>query len=337
MLSDINSAKKYVYLETYIFNNDKVGKRFTEILTRKAKEGVEVRLLLDDIGSHVKEKNFAELKKYNGEIKFFRKFKFTYRIISSNNYRDHRKLLIIDDNISYIGSSNIFEKSLSWRDINIRFTGKISCLFREAFKKNILISNKHIYIKKNHTNILSYQNFEIIRDVPSARFKKIRKKELELIRKAKKEIFIETPYFIPNKKLMLELRNASRRGVDIKIILPQNSDVLLINILRQKYFGKLHKAGISILFFKPTILHSKLMVIDKSFFTIGSANLDNRSSLFQYEINLFGRSRNIINELKKHIDETLAGCVKLDYTKWENRSIFQKSLEKLLNPIKYLL
>jgi len=337
MLSDISMAKKYVYLETYIFNNDKIGKKFNKILTQKAKEGVEIKLLLDDFGSNIKEKNFRELKKNNGKIKFFRKFKITFRMISSNNYRDHRKLLVIDNNISYIGSANIFQKSIDWRDITIRFTGEITAILTEAFQKNFSISDKHIYVKKNHTSILKHKDYEIIRDVPSVKFKKIRKKELELIRNARQEIHIETPYFIPDKKLRKELSQASKRGVNINIVLPLQSDVLVVNILRQKYLGKLHKIGINILFYKPTILHAKLMVVDNTFFTIGSANLDNRSSLFQYEINLFGKNKNIISGLKKHAEETVANCIEFNYKNWKKRSVVQKTLEKILNPIKYLL
>jgi cardiolipin synthase A/B len=337
MLNDIDNAQKYVYLETYIFNHDEVGKRFIKVLTKKAKEGIKVKLLLDDIGSPVKEKHFTEFIKNGGQIKFFRKFRYNFRIISSNNYRDHRKLLIIDDAISYIGSANIQKKSIDWRDLTIRFTGKLSRLFAKTFQKNFSISDKHVYTKKEHISTLRYKNFEIVRDVPSMKFKKIRKKELELIKKAKNNISIETPYFIPNKKLKKELKQASMRGVKINIALPLQSDVMLINILRQKHLGTLHKSGINILFFKPSILHSKLMIVDNDFFTIGSANLDNRSSLFQYEINLFGRSRKIIKELKNHSEKTLADCIEFDYAKWKKRSIIQKTLEKMLTPIKYLL
>lgn len=337
MLSDIEQALDFVYLETYIFDNGRVGKKFKEMLTQKAREGVKIKLLLDDIGSPVKRKHFKELEKYGGKLKFFRELKLTFDIISSNNYRDHRKILIIDNKISYIGSANISTKSIDWRDLSIRFDGEISKLLTQAFNENYLIADKHSHRKKIHTIPLRYKDFEIVRDVPSVRIKQIRKREIALINKAKKKIYIETPYFIPDRKLRKRLKIAVRRGVKVEIAIPEKSDVMIVNILSKKYWGRLHRAGIKIKHYRPNTLHSKMMIIDNTDFTLGSANLDNRSSIFQYEINLFGKNKQILSQLQKHAKSTIVASSNFDYERWKKRSLLQIALERLLTPFKYLL
>lgn len=337
VLSDIKNAKSKIYIETYIFGNDSIAKKFIKTLSEKAKEGLDVKILLDDIGSSARKKDFRIFIKNGGKLQFFRKFILSFSIITTNNYRNHRKIIVIDDKICYIGSSNIYEKSLHWRELNLRKTGNISKLFSKCFLMSFKIADKRIYIKKKQTQILKYKDFEIIRDVPSVRYRKIRKKELFLIQNAKKNIYIETPYFIPDIKLRREFKRANKRGVKITLVIPYKSDIKIIDIFRQKYFGKLFMSGVDLLFYKPDILHSKLMIVDNKYFAIGSANLDNRSAIFQYEITLFGKNKNILTKLKRHADVSMAGSLSFDYRKWKNRSIAQKITEKALSPFKYFL
>ncbi len=337
MLKDISEAKEYIYLETYIFCNDNIGRKFRDAIEKKARENIDVKILLDDFGSPINNKFFQDLISLGGNVKFFKKFKFCLKIIDKNNHRNHRKLLIIDDKIAYIGSSNISEKTLDWREINIRIESGIAKLFRRAFLKNFSISNKHIFRKKMHIAPLKYNGLEIIRDAPSIKFRKIRNKKIKLIKKAKKQILIETPYFLPDRKLRKALKKAAKKGVEVKIILPKKSDVKIIDILCAKYFGALHKNGINIYFYGPKILHSKLMIVDGENFSVGSANLDFRSMLFQFEINLFGKNKAMADELKNHFNQTLAESKLFDYKKWEKRSIISKILERLLMLIRRLL
>ncbi|MFH1745282.1 MAG: phospholipase D-like domain-containing protein [bacterium] len=336
MLEDIGNAQKYVYLETYNFSNDEIGEKFRDKLIGTTRRGVEVKILCDDFGSKANKKFFKELTAVGGKVKFFRKFRLSFRIIRKNNHRDHRKLLVIDDKISYIGSSNITKDNLKWRDSNLRLEGKIAQEFKSAFLKNYSIAHKYIFIRRDHIKPFIFDDFVIQRDVPSIKFRRIQKKHLELIKKARKKIIIETPYFLPDWKLRRGLKKAVEKGVEIIIMLPNNSDIKLIDILRQKYFGQLYEHGIKIMFYRPEILHSKCLVVDDKYFSIGSANLDYRSSMHQFEINLFGQDTAIINELKNFFEEGLKKCEPFCYQTWLDRSKLQKMLENILISIRYL-
>lgn len=335
MLKDIRAAKKYVYLETYIFGRDVIGDKFSDLLLQKVKQGVEARLIVDDVGSSVNSSYFRELEKTGAKIKFFRKIKISKKPINDNNHRDHRKLLVIDDSIVYLGSSNITNASISWRDLNIRLKGEIALLAKIAFLDNYKISNKPIFIKKHHTKILKHKNLKLIRDVPSPLFRRIRKQHIEMIRKAQKEILIENPYFVPDPKLSKEFSKAVKRGVEVTVILPQRSDVKVSDIVRNKYCENFHKKGIKIMFYRPHVLHSKLMVVDGDNFSLGSANFNYRSLLLDFEINLFGQDKAIALALQKHFKKTLAHCEPFNYEIWKKRGLAQRLLEAVLDKFRH--
>ncbi|MEA1962801.1 MAG: phospholipase D-like domain-containing protein, partial [Patescibacteria group bacterium] len=188
MLADITQAEKFIYLETYIYGNDKIGEQFRDLLIKKARTGVRVKIIIDDFGSEVKENFFSELIKAGGQIKFFRKFIYSIKLVSKNNSRNHRKLLTIDNKIIYLGSSNIKEKHLDWHELNIRIKNGIAEYFSSIFLDNFKIANKKSFIKKRHISPIRSGLFEIIRDVPSIKFNKIRKRKIELIKQAKKQV-----------------------------------------------------------------------------------------------------------------------------------------------------
>jgi cardiolipin synthase len=337
MIRDIESAKEYVYLETYRFGNDSMGAKFRNALTKKAKQGVEVKILMDGYGSDADESFFKELKSHGGEIKVFRKIVFNPAMLKKNNFRDHRKLIIIDDRTSYIGSSNITQHSLSWRESNLRMEHAISKKFKSIFMQNWEISDKFYFRKRKHVSPLHFGEFEIIRDVPSFRFRRVRKKRLSLIRSAKKRIYIETPYFLPGFRIREALTKAAGRGIDVRLIMPVASDVRIADIVRQKYFGKLHHGGVRIFFYRPEFIHSKAMLVDDQVFGIGSSNLDHRSATLQFEINLYGKNKSIVKKVDAHFKKTLLGCEEFDFDSWQNRSLFIRFMERLLSIIEYWL
>jgi cardiolipin synthase A/B len=337
MLADIEKAEKFVFLETYIFQNDKVGTRFKDILKQKAKQGIEVRVLLDGIGTFGNSGYFEDLKQDGVKLKFFREFKIVRKIINENNNRNHRKLLVIDGHIAYIGSSNIDQASLLWRELNIRIDHSDVKHLHRAFLDNWDIAEKRIFKKKKHTRAIHIGELEIARDVPSIKYKKIRKKQLELIGRAKKEVLIEVPYFLPDKKLHRAFSQALRRGVKVNLMLPQSSDVLMIDLLRQKYLGKIHEIGVEIFFFTPTNLHSKSMVVDGEYFSFGSANLNYRSLHLEFEINVFGSNKEIAKTLKNYYNEGLEYCQAFDHKQWKNRSYAQRMIEYALSFLKYFM
>ena len=336
MLIDIAQAKRYIYLETYKFANDHLGVRFRDALTKRAREGVIIKILIDSWGKGpVSETFFTELIRLGGEVKFFEKIKFNSDIFTRGHRRDHRKILIIDDKISYIGSANITGYNLNWRELCLRAEGDLAGSFKKVFLENFnafnpfIITNKVTYTRKIRIN------FEIIRDVPSIQFQRLRKRYTQLIRQAARSVVIETPYFLPGFLLRKAMMDASKRGVTVEVIMPKHSDMRMVDILRNKYLGLLHNAGIKLLFYLPYNLHAKLLVIDDEIFSISSANFDFRSFRYQYEIALIGSEPEILRQLREHIAETIRNSQELDYLEWKRRPLIEKIFEYFLLPFRH--
>ncbi len=337
MLDDIETATQCIYLQTYKFGNDYIGKKFKTALLKKAQQGVEINLLLDSWGSGASgEAYFKDLKKAGVEITYFEKIKFSFDLFSRNHRRNHRKLLLIDDDISYIGSSNITAHCLNWRECAIKISGGINKTLRKIIIDDIDFSNNFFQNKKESTELIKYRNTEIVRDVPSNRFQPVKEKYIELINSAQESVVIETPYFLPGKKLRKSIYIASERGVKIEIIVPKYSDVLLFDILRNKYLGRYYKNNIKMLFYKTDNLHAKVFLVDgKQYFT-GSSNFDYRSMRFMHEINILGSDKSLFSLLQEHIDNTKAECEEFEFEKWKKRHTFQKIVEGLLVPFRHL-
>lgn len=337
MLEDIEQAKSYIYLETYRFNNDSIGIKFRDALTRKCTQGLDVKLLLDSWGTSVSSNFFGELQKHGGEVRYFQKIKFFLDFFTKNHRRNHRKLLIIDDRISYLGSANYTEYSLNWRESMLRIGTDLSLVFKKIFLEDFRIYNKYVFEKLTYIRRIRHRSFEVIRDVPSLTKQRIRKRYLRMIRSANSEIMIETPYFLPGSFVRKALMDAARRDVSVKIIMPKHSDVGLIDVLRNRYLGILHKNGVGLLFYTPHNLHAKLILVDRETFSVGSPNFDYRSFRYQHEIALVGEEPGIVAQIEQHLAETIKNCEVFDYEKWLRRPKIQRFFEWLLGPFRHLL
>jgi len=335
MIKDILNAKKQIFLETYIYENDSVGEEFRQALLKKAKQGIKIKLLLDAWGSSVKKHYFDELISYGAEVKLFREIKYLIRMYSKNHERNHRKLLIIDNNISYVGSANITYEYINSRELVIKLVGDIADSFIKSFQRVWDMHSDHITNKKLRS--IFHEEFEIINDIPSYYWRVTETRYVKLIKNAKKSILIETPYFVPSTRIRKVLGKAVERGVKVKIIIPHNSNVAVVDLLRNRYLGNLYKNGIELYYYKPTLLHSKLMIVDDEFFLLGSSNLDYRSLLYLYEINFLGTDKRIIKELKEYFNETMKGTIPFDYGEWRKRSSIKKIIEMLLYRVRHFL
>lgn len=340
MLEDIESAKNYIYLQTYRIGNDSIGIKFRDALTKKAKEGVEVKVLIDSWGGNaLSDSFFEEMTAYQGVVRYFEKLKFNFDFFTKGHRRNHRKLLIIDDDISYIGSTNITEYNLNWRELVLRLKSDIALKFKTLFLEDWKKYNKHKVLidKKNNSRMVRHDTCEILRDVPSITIQRINKRYVQLIKKAKKQVLIETPYFLPGYQLRKSMMDAAKRGVDVTVIIPKHSDVGLVDILRNKYLGQLYKNGVSFLFYIPHNLHAKVMLVDDEVYSIGSSNFDYRSFRYMYEIVLIGKRKDIIEQLEKHLHETILNSQLFDYEKWLHRPVINKFFEWILLPFRHLL
>jgi cardiolipin synthase len=339
MLNDIVRATKFIYIETYKFANDFIGIKFRDALTRKAHQGVKVKVMIDSWGrGPVSEAFFEEMIRYGGEVKFFEKIKINSDIFTRGHRRDHRKIVVIDDEVFYMGSMNITGYNINWRELVLRGKGEMAIMFRKVFLQNFEVFNPYILRNKlTYTKTLKYGDFEFVRDVPSIPLQRLKKKYVQLIKKAESSVVIETPYFLPGFMLRKALIDAAKRGVDVKVIMPKHSDVRMIDILRNKYLGLLFKNKVKLLFYVPHNLHAKLLSIDNRIFSISSANFDYRSFRYQYEIALIGKDIDILRQLQEHIQETLNNSEEFSYDTWLKRPLIEKIFEGILVPFRHLL
>ena len=340
LLQDINNAKKYVYLETFRIYNDEVGKKLTNALIDSHIKGVKVRVLADWWGTGTNNACIQSMIQAGVEVRLFKKFIPSIFLFARNHRRDHRKIIAIDDKISYIGSANFTEYCTKWRESILRIEGKMSMICKKIFIDNFKIYNKdimHPSIRKASRRTIRYNDFFFIREVPSVFSQRIKKNYIILIQRAKQSITIETPYFLPGYRIYKELVQAIKRGVNVKILIPRTSDMKIVDFVRESLIEKLYKKGAKILYYNYGNLHSKLLSIDDEIFSIGSANMDHRSFKYMFEIALIG-SDPIVNSLvNEHIFHTETMSNEFDIQKEKNRPIFRRFLSLIILPFSRLL
>ncbi|NOY50426.1 MAG: phosphatidylserine/phosphatidylglycerophosphate/cardiolipin synthase family protein [Chlorobi bacterium] len=338
MVEDIELATKYIYIETFRIGNDVIGERFRRALTSKAKQGVEIKILIDYWGAGSADHNFfKELIDAGGELRLFKKIRFNTDLFTKGHRRNHRKLLLIDDEISWIGSSNLTDYNLNWRESMLRMKTSITETFVKLFMEDYRMYNKYKFNIAYKTRLVKDNGFEIVRDVPSITFKRINQKLITLIKNAQKRVLVETPYFLPGFMLRKAMTDAAKRGVEVVVIIPKRSDVNLIDILRNKYLGPLYQKGVRFNFYEANNLHAKLMLVDDRISAIGSSNFDYRSFRYMFEIMLFTKNSDIAAQVKVHIYKTLQNSVSFNYAHWVKRPLINKFFEYILLPFRHLL
>lgn len=337
ILNDIKNAKQSIWIEIYRFGKDAMGERFRMALETKVKEGIEVKLLVDAWGTGSDVSFFESLIKLGAEVRIYRKMRFEKRFISKNHCRNHRKLIVIDSSIGYIGSSNITAYCLNWRELNLRTTDSdLLSIFRRSFKDSYRSFERYTFKKIGTKRDLHTKDWFFIQDIPDIYRQRIKTKYERLISKAEKEILIETPYFLPGHNLRKRLCEAAQRGVNVVVITPIHSDVHVVDIVRRHYLGALHQAGVKLYFYTAGNLHAKGVMIDQNTFSISSANFDYRSFRYQYELALIGKEPSLIPQLREHFDSSLKYCNSFDYQSWKRRSIIERIIELILLPFRFL-
>ncbi|MEI6123685.1 MAG: phosphatidylserine/phosphatidylglycerophosphate/cardiolipin synthase family protein [Bacteroidota bacterium] len=338
LLLDIDRAKKTICIEIYKFVEDAIGIKFRDALNKKCKQGVKVKLLIDSWGADVSETFFDDLIASGGQVRYFKKLRrYSFDAFTKHHRRNHRKIIVIDDKMVYVGSANINDYSLNWRELIVKIEGSLALTMKKVFNDSWKIYEKVMYSHKNQLRQITIGTFKIIRDVPSITQQRLKKRFEELVKKAKKEIIIETPYFLPGFLLRKLLMDAAKRGVDVKILTPKQSDVPFVDVLRSKYLGMFYKSNLKMLFYTPNNLHAKLIIIDKELFCFGSANFDYRSFRYMFEIMLQGTDKGLLEDLLIHVNGSLEDCEPFDYEKWLRRPRIYKFFEQLLVPFRHYL
>lgn len=339
LFDEIKKAKHHIHIQYYIYMDDVIGTELKELLIEKAKEGIEIRLSFDDVGSwKVKDRFFREMEKHGIEVQPFLKVRFPV-LTNRVNYRNHRKIVVIDGTVGFMGGMNVadryidsYEKGI-WRDSHIKIEGKAVHGLQTSFIIDWFLSRKQLLSSRVYFPQLSAHGdtmMQIVTSGPTGEYREIYQGIFYAISNAKKCINIQTPYFIPTDSLSLAIRSAALSGVDVRLMLPEVSDSRLVNIASQSYIRDMLKAGVKVYFFKAGFIHSKLITIDDSLTIIGSANMDVRSYELNFEVNAFIYDEKVAVDAVQIYEDDLKNSEQLVLEEWGKRSGFRKFLESVM-------
>lgn len=294
LLHDISQAHHHIHIDMYIIEDDALGRLISDALIAKAREGVLVRVIYDDVGCWNLSRQFIERLRDGGvEMVPFLPVRFP-SFTSKANYRNHRKLIVVDGRVGYIGGINFAMRYVrkAWRDTMLRIEGPIVYAMQRTFLidwyfvDRTLITDRAYYPPSSlTTHPLSLG--QIVTSSPTAPFPDIMQGFVRTILAARRYVYIETPYFLPPEPVLFALKTAVVSGVDVRILCPMQSDAHLVQWASRSYLRELYACGAKVSFYRPGFLHSKLMVCDDSLSTCGSTNVDFRSFENNFEVNLF--------------------------------------------------
>jgi cardiolipin synthase len=351
MLTACRSATKSIDLEQFIFVDDAVGKQFIEVCIERAKAGVKVRFLWDAAGSFsfFGSSIVDNLAKNGVELVFFKTlipgfFKVpNYR---SWFFRDHRRTLVIDGKLGFTGGIGVWEKMRDWRDMHVEIEGPVVLDMQKAFETMWLRAKgqQQKRIKKTHgQKKIKYERarngsdfvYETNNPLPRKRF--VYNRLIDAIRSAKKNIYITTPYFVPTRKLARVLRLAGHRGVDVRIIIPEYSDHPVVDLGARSYFQSLLESSVKIYLYKGPMIHSKTIIIDDEWASIGTLNMDRISLLHNFEANIISTNKWFAAELLEHFWADLKQAGEVTRADWEKRIFLMKVPEFLVTFVRKFL
>ena len=344
LIKSLSKAKKSINIEFYIFKNDDIGTKILDILEEKAKNGVEVRLLYDSVGSRLLNRNvLKKLRAVGGKTGEF--FPSWLKFININlNFRNHSKIVVIDNKVGFVGGFNVGDEYLGknekfgyWRDTHIKFKGsavkdlnlRFLADWRYATKEEVDLSK---VLEMSDENIGEPNTgMQIVSSGPNLSDKyEIKLAYLKMIQKAKKYLYIQSPYLIIDKTISDSLKLASASGVDVRIMIPGKGDHLFVYWANLAYAGELLEYGIKIYHYdKSAFLHAKTVVIDNEVCSIGTANMDTRSYELNFEVNAFIYSETISKQQKAEFEKDILKCEELTLEKYKNRSRKVKIKESL--------
>ncbi|WXR60746.1 cardiolipin synthase [Peptostreptococcaceae bacterium AGR-M142] len=348
LLSDLKHAKDHIHMEYYIFKESQIGNKISDILIQKAKEGVKIRILYDDVGSykHWFDKKFINRLIENGiELASFLPSYFPF-LNRKLNYRNHRKIVIIDGKIAYTGGINIGDEYLGknkkfgfWRDTHMKIEGESVYMLQMVFLLDwYFTTNKKEFDFKYFPKI-SFKGdcvMQIASSGPDSNWETIHKAFFSAINLAKKRVYIQTPYFIPDESILMALKTAALCGIDVRIIFPGIPDHKIVYYASMSYFKDVLKAGAKVYLYQKGFIHSKVMIVDDEVASVGTANMDLRSFMINFEINGFIYDKKIIKQLENDFLNDLKDSKILDLKRYEQRNLKEKlgeSFSRLFSPI----
>jgi len=348
LFKDIQEAREYIHVQYYIIQKDWLGLRLIDLLTEKAREGVSVRVLYDELGSRrLNKKFFQAFRSAGGQAQAF--FPSKLRLINMRlNYRNHRKLVIVDGRIGYVGGFNVGAEYLGldpkfgyWRDTHLRIQGP-SVYFMHA--RFMLDWNQaapdrsfHFFPELAPSQLVQGKaGVQIVTSGPDSVWEVIKDGYIKMISSAKRSIYIQTPYFIPDASMMDSLRIAALSGLDVTLMIPQKPDHPFVHWATLSYIGELLKTGVRVYLYENGFIHAKTLVVDEEVSSVGTVNIDMRSFRLNFEVNAFVYDEELAKELLRRFQEDIADSRLLTLDQYMRRPYqvrIKESINRLLSPI----
>ncbi len=342
LLREIAQAKSHIHIDTYIFNDDALGMLVADALIDKAEAGVEVRVIYDSVGSWgVKSAFFERMRDAGVDVHAFMPVKFP-AFTSKVNYRNHRKLCVIDGRVGFIGGMNIAERYVkgrngqTWRDTHLRIVGGAVYGIQSAFLVDwffvdrTLVSDRKYYPELDKT-LFNDCLAQVVTSNPTSEWPEMMNAYVRILMQAKKYVYMETPYFLPTETFMSALRICALSGVDVKLMIPAKADAKVVEWASRSYVMQAADDGVDVWLYQKGFNHSKLLIADDTLCTCGSTNIDFRSFENNFEGNIFFYDTEVTKRMKQVFLDDMQHCVALkDLPAFTKRSFFSRLWESIV-------
>lgn len=348
LLRDIGQATHHIHLETYIICDDPLGRLLADALADKARQGVEVRFIYDDVGCwNVPNSFFEQMRNAGIDVHAFMPVKFP-AFTSKVNYRNHRKLCVIDGKIGYIGGMNVAMRYVkgsngrAWRDTHMRIRGGAVYGIQRAFLVDWFFVDRTLVTNRCYYPMLdgSINNdciMQVVTSSPISPWPEMMQGYVRILLEAKRYVYMETPYFLPTEPVMFAMRTAALAGVDVRLMVPLHSDAKFVEWASRPYIQEAADSGVKVYLYKAGFNHSKLLVSDDSLSTCGSTNIDFRSFENNFESNVFIYDSGMAQRIKAVFIGDMKNCVMYgDYMRTRRLSFTHRlweSFVRLFSPL----
>lgn len=345
MIIALKEAAHHIHFEFYIYKDDQIGRHIQKILIAKAREGVHVRFIYDGMGSRKLKHSFlAEMKQAGIEVASFLPVYFPW-LTSRINFRNHRKIVVIDGKVGYTGGLNVGDEYLGkgplgyWRDTHLRIMGDAVHYLQLIFLKDWYVAGNQ-YISE--TEYFPYQELQerklvqIAASGPDSDWESILQIHFSLIASAREKIYIMSPYMIPDESILMALKTAALSGLDVRIVLPEKPEYNIVFFASKSYYEELLEAGVRIYGYQKGFIHSKVLLIDSSVASIGTANLDVRSFQYNFEVNAIMYNAELVQGLEGVYAQDLLDSREITLHEFKQRPFGKKLLEsgaRLFSPL----
>jgi cardiolipin synthase len=332
MLEEIEAAEGEIFVGTFIWKGDEVGRRFVEALARKAGEGVEVYVVFDGLANLLVSPSFKRFPEKIHRL-HFRPLSGPTKVLNPRNiFRFHRHVMSVDGKVAFLGGYNIGSLyEAGWRDTHVRVRGAAA---REVDNAFVDFWNAHRTGELPRITPNKERDWNpavrVRRNDPYMRIFPIREMYIEAIDRANSHVYLTHAYFVPDRALKAHLIDATRRGVDVQVLVPEQSNHVTADWLARRHFHELLEAGVRIFLYKHIMIHSKTATVDGVWSTVGSANIDRLSMLGNYELNIEVYSRTLASQMERMFDVDKTNTEELTLEEWESRPLPAKLVERTL-------